>query len=281
MTRLQDVIKNVSYGHDTFFKEEKMSQIESMSVIVTGGASGIGEAVARSVILRGGSVGIIDLNMQKAADLAKELGPNCLFREADVTNESQLTGAYFELKEFLPDITGCVTCAGVRPARDPIEDHSYDDFKRVADNHLSGTFLTCKIIGSDMATRAFGSIVTLGSALAVRPGPVLGYGAAKAGVVNLSQSLAVQWGKQNVRVNSICPGWVDTPFIRQQEKEGRDLSPITKITPIGRLISAQEIAELILFLLSKASSAMTGSVVVADGGITLAGGYLPYGEIPK
>lgn len=253
---------------------------EMMTVIVTGGASGIGESVSRSIIERGGNVGIIDLDTARGEDLAEELGTKCFFRKADVNDEAQLSSAYLYLKECLPDITGCVACAGVRPVRDPIQEHSLEDFRKVMDNHLSGTFLTCKIAGLDMASREFGSIVTLGSALAVRPGPVLGYGAGKAGIVNLSQSLAVQWGKKNVRVNSVCPGWVDTPFIRQQEKEGRDLSPITKITPIGRLIESQEIAELIIFLLSRASSAMTGSVVVADGGITLAGGYLPYGELP-
>ena len=253
---------------------------ELITAIVTGGASGIGESVVREIINQGGSVGIIDLNKKKGERLAKELGLNCIFESADVTDEPGFLKAYNALKEKLPSITGCVTCAGVLPVRDPISDHKFDDFRRIMDNHLAGTFLTCKIVGSDMAERNFGSIVTLGSALAVRPGPPLGYSAGKAGVVNLSQSLAVQWGKSNVRVNAVCPGWVDTPFIRQQEKDGRDLSPITKVTPIGRLIKSEEIANLILFLLSSASSAMTGSAVVADGGITLAGGYLPYGSLP-
>ena len=253
---------------------------ELITAIVTGGASGIGKAVVRMIISRGGAVGVIDLNTQNGEDLAEELGSMCVFECADVTDEPSLRVAYHKIREKLPTVTGCVTCAGILPVRKPIAEHSFADFRRVMDNHLSGTFLTCKIIGSDMAERSFGSIVTLGSALAVRPGPPLGYSAGKAGVVNLSQSLAVQWGKKNVRVNSVCPGWVDTPFIRQQEKEGRDLSPITEVTPIGRLIKSEEIAELVFFLLSSASSAMTGAVVVADGGITLAGGYLPYGSLP-
>ena len=253
---------------------------ELISAIVTGGASGIGEAVVREIINQGGTVGVIDLNSEKGEILVKELGVNCIFEKANVTDEVGFLNAYKKLKGKLPSITGCVTCAGILPVRDPICDHSFTDFRRILDNHLAGTFLTCKIVGSDMAKRSFGSIVTVGSVLAVRPGPPLGYSAGKAGVVNLSQSLAVQWGKKNVRVNSVCPGWVDTPFIRQQEMAGRDLSPITKITPIGRLIKAEEIAKLIFFLLSKASSAMTGAAVVADGGITLAGGYLPYGSLP-
>ena len=253
---------------------------EVITAIVTGGASGIGESVVREIIKEGGTVGIIDLNDENGESLVEKLGTNCFFEKADVTDESGFSTAYKALKRKLPSITGCVTCAGVLPVRDPISNHSLSDFRRIMDNHLTGTFLTCKIVGSDMAERNFGSIVTLGSALAVRPGPPLGYSAGKAGVVNLSQSLAVQWGKKNVRVNSICPGWVDTPFIRKQEKDGRDLSPITEVTPVGRLIKPDEIAKIVFFLLSSASSAMTGAAVVADGGITLAGGYLPYGSLP-
>jgi NAD(P)-dependent dehydrogenase (short-subunit alcohol dehydrogenase family) len=253
---------------------------ETLNTIVTGGASGIGKEIAKLVISRGGSVGLVDINQEKGEELCHELGKNCKFQSADVTNEDEFTKAYLRIKNDIPNINGCVTCAGVLPVRDPIEKHSLKDFNRVLTNHLSGTFLTCKIVGTDMVKRKKGSIVTLGSALALRPGPVLGYGAGNAGIVNLSQSLAVQWGKHNVRINAICPGWVDTPFIRQQEKDGRDLSPIIKMTPIGRLIKPQEIAELVLFLLSEASSAMTGSVLVADGGITISGGYMPYGDLP-
>ena len=125
-----------------------------------------------------------------------------------------------------------------------------------------------------------GSIVTLSSVLAIRPGPVLAYGAAKAGIVKLTQSLAVQWGKKNIRVNAICPGWVDTPFIRKQEAMGRDLSPIIEMTPLGRLAEPHEISNVVMFLLSDASSAVTGSALVVDCGITLAGGYMPYGRLP-
>jgi NAD(P)-dependent dehydrogenase (short-subunit alcohol dehydrogenase family) len=115
----------------------------------------------------------------------------------------------------------------------------------------------------------------------VRPGPVLGYGAGKAAIVNLTQSLAVQWSRKNIRINTICPGWVDTPFIRAQEAAGRDLSPIINMTPMGRLVRPEEIANVALFLLSDLASAVTGAAIVADGGITLAGGYLPYGDLPS
>ena len=181
----------------------------------------------------------------------------------------------------MPPVNGCVTSAGVMPTRDPIEKMPVEDFRRVMDNHISGTFITCKTVGMSMMKSGGGSIVTLSSVLALRPGPVLGYGAGKAAIINLTQSLAVQWGKKNIRVNAICPGWVDTPFIRKQEEAGRDLSPITNMTPMGRMARPDEIANAAEFLLSDASSAVTGSALVVDCGITLAGGYLPYGDLPS
>ena len=166
------------------------------------------------------------------------------------------------------------------PTREPIVEAPLENFDRMLRSHLNGTFLTCKLLGKKMLQHGGGSIVTLSSVLAIRPGPVLGYGAAKAGVINLTQSLAVQWGKKNIRVNAICPGWVDTPFIRKQEAAGRDLSPIIEMTPLGRLAEPHEISNVVMFLLSDASSAVTGSALVVDCGITLAGGYMPYGRLP-
>ena len=256
------------------------SAILPMSVIVTGGSSGIGEAVVRLCVGKGIDAGIIDLDEGRGVALTEELGPKARFAKADVCNPDAMEKAFSTLAESMPPITGCFASAGILPSRLPIEDTSLDEFRRVMDNHISGTYLTCKIAGAVMQKREQGSIVTVASVLAIRPGPVLGYGAGKAAVINLTQSLAVQWCKKNIRLNTICPGWVDTPFIRKQEAEGRDLSPITSMTPMRRLVKPDEIAELAYFLLSPASSAMTGSVVVADAGISLAGGYLPYGELP-
>lgn len=256
------------------------AKILPLSVVVTGGASGIGEAVVRLCVGKGVDVGIIDLNVERAMSLTEELGAKVRFAKADVCDPDGLNEAFSKLANSMPPITGCVTSAGVLPSRFPIEDTSLDEFRRVMDNHISGTYLTCKIAGGAMQKHKQGSIVTVASVLAIRPGPVLGYGAGKAAVVNLTQTLAVQWGRKNIRINTICPGWVDTPFIRKQEAEGRDWSPITAMTPMRRLIKPNEIAELVYFLLSPASSAMTGSAVVADAGISLAGGYLPYGELP-
>jgi NAD(P)-dependent dehydrogenase (short-subunit alcohol dehydrogenase family) len=258
-----------------------MEKHSNLSIVVTGGASGIGAAVCKSLYEQGAVIGIIDIDVNAGESLCRALGDRAFFSAGDVGSENSVQAAFSELESFMPPVNGCVTSAGVMPTRDPIEKMPVEDFRRVMDNHISGTFITCKIVGTSMMKSGGGSIVTLSSVLALRPGPVLGYGAGKAAIINLTQSLAVQWGKKNIRVNAVCPGWVDTPFIRKQEEAGRDLSPITNMTPMGRMARPDEIANVAEFLLSDASSAVTGSALVVDCGITLAGGYLPYGDLPS
>ncbi len=255
--------------------------LEHKSIIVTGGGSGIGAAICRAAHDQGATVGLIDINQDAAQMVCQSLGSRAFFAHGDVTDEASMDAAFTSLQRDMPPITSCVTSAGMLPTREPIADMPVDVFQRVLNNHITGTFITCKIAGNFLHNIGGGAIVTLSSVLAVRPGPVLGYGAGKAAIVNLTQSLAVQWSRKNIRINTICPGWVDTPFIRAQEAAGRDLSPIINMTPMGRLVRPEEIANVALFLLSDLASAVTGAAIVADGGITLAGGYLPYGDLPS
>ncbi len=258
-----------------------MIKIQQKSIVVTGGASGIGAAICTAAHKEGATIGIIDINGDAAQELCTALGRRAHFAVGDVESEGSIDAALEKLSTSMPAFNGCVTSAGIMPTREPLEEMQLENFKRVLENHINGTFVTCKLVGRRMLATGGGSIVTMSSVLALRPGPVLGYGAGKAAIKNLTQAMAVQWSKKNIRVNTICPGWVDTPFIRKQEAAGRDLSPILNMTPLGRMALPSEIANIALFLLSDLSSAMTGSVTVADCGITLAGGYLPYGELPK
>lgn len=123
-----------------------------------------------------------------------------------------------------------------------------------------------------------GAIVNLASVVGIHPGPTLAYGPAKAGVINLTKILATQWAKAGVRVNSVAPGWTDTPFLRPAQRGGqRDAAPIKKAVPMGRLLAPEEIAQPIAFLLSSAASAITGVVLPCDGGFLAAAGWSAYG----
>lgn len=250
----------------------------AMSVVVTGGASGIGAAVCRLVVAQGGYVAILDLNFAAAQALAQELGPCATAAPGDVLDEQGLQQASTAIAQCLPPVNGLVNCAGIAQVPTAIENFSTVQWSRIVDSHLNGTYIACRVFGSAMAARGAGAVVNLASVLAFRPGPVLAYGAAKAAVVNLTEALAVQWAGRGVRVNAVAPGWTDTPFLRPKErKEERDFTPILRATPMGRLMQPQEIAHVIHFLLSPAASAVTGATVPCDGGVIAGTGWAAYG----
>lgn len=248
------------------------------SVVITGGASGIGAATARRIVAGGGCVGIMDINLDAAQALARELGDGATAVRADMSSEAEVTAAHETLAARLPPIRGLVNCAGMAQIPKPIEAYPVEAWSRIVDSHLKTTYIACRVIGAAMAARGSGAVVNTASVLAFRPGPVLAYGPAKAGVVNLTEALAVQWARRGVRVNAVAPGWTDTPFLRPAERVGqRDLTPIIKATPLGRLMRPEEIAEVICFLLSPGASAVTGATLPCDGGVIAASGWGPYG----
>lgn len=252
-------------------------------VVITGGASGIGAAVVKKIVESGGVAGIIDLDADRGRALAAELGGSVFFEQADVGDATAMSEAYENLTRHMPHACahGLVNCAGKPPMPKSIEDHSIDEWQRVLDSHLKTTFVSCKVIGSRLAEQGSGSIVNVASVLAFRPGPVLDYGPAKAGIASLTQSLAVHWASRRVRVNAVAPGWTDTPFLRPKERGlTRDFGPILEATPMRRLMQPAEIAEVICFLLSERSSAVTGVTIPCDGGVIAGSGWAPYGGFP-
>lgn len=258
------------------------AQSKAHCVVVTGGGSGIGAALARKVVAEGGYVGIVDLNIKAASAVAEQLGDHAMAVHANALDEDSMAAAHNDIAAQLPSITGLVNCAGMPQVPQKIEDFPVEDWSRIIDSHLKTTYIACRIVGSAMAVRKAGAIVNIASVLSFRPGPVLAYGAAKAGVVNLTEALAVQWAHLGVRVNAIAPGWTDTPFLRPADRKGeRDMTPIIKATPMGRLMQPQEIAEVIYFLLSPLASAVTGVTVPCDGGVIAGSGWAPYGGFPQ
>lgn len=255
------------------------NQEPMLSVIITGGASGIGRAVAELVIERGGCVGVLDLDPEKIEDLLKRFPDRIKALKGSVLDQAYLESAWANLSEALPEpINGLVNCAGLPQKPCSIEEMELSEWSRILDSHLTGTFLPCKIFGGKFASSGAGSaIVNLASVLAFRPGPVLAYAAGKSGVVNLTSALAVHWAKNKVRVNAVAPGWTDTPFLRPKERGERDFTPILRSTPQDRLMKPREIAEVIYFLLSPAASAITGSTIPCDGGVIAGSGWQPYG----
>lgn len=255
---------------------------EAPMIVVTGGASGIGAAVARRAVAAGAAIGIIDLDEARAGALAAELGRRCTYAGCDVADEASVEAALRRMSAGMPPIGGLVCCAGQPDLPTPIEATPVDHWRRIFDVHLTGTFVACKVIGGAIARSGKGgSVVTTASVVGFNPGPVLAYGAAKAATVNLTKSLAVQWAPCGVRVNAVAPGWTETPFLTRARAEGRrDLAPILCASPQGRLLRPEEIAEVIWFLLSPAASAVTGETIVCDGGTLAGAGWSAFGGVP-
>ncbi len=250
----------------------------TLSVFITGGASGIGAAAARRIVKDGGHVAIVDLNLANAEALARELGKNAIALQADTLDQAQVRAAHETAAAAMPPINGLVNSAAAQPTVTPIENLEPAEFDRVLNSHVTGTLIPCKVVGAAMAERRRGAIVNLASVLAFRCGPVLSYGAGKAGVVSLTESLAVHWGKKGVRVNAVAPGWTETPFIEHRREI---FDRIAAANAMGRMLKPEEIGEVIHFLLSPAASAVTGTTVVCDGGYLAASGWSPYGGPPK
>lgn len=250
-----------------------------ITAIVTGGASGIGAATARRIVAAGGRVGILDLNADAARVLADELGPEACAEAGDVLDEMALGASLAAVEAKLGEVNALVCCAGIAQVPRAIEDWPVADFRRIVESHLTGTYASCRVIGSHIARQGSGGgVVNISSVVGVNPGPVLAYGPAKAAVASLTQILAVHWASKGVRVNAVAPGWTDTPFLKPKERKGeRDFTPILDATPMHRLMQPAEIAETIHFLLSPAASGITGALVPCDGGVLAGAGWFPYG----
>ncbi|GEK85727.1 oxidoreductase [Microbacterium aerolatum] len=239
--------------------------LDGKLVVITGGGRGIGLATARRFLEQGSRVVVLDL-ANGEAELDAE------FIELDVTDAGAVASTADELTARLgiPDVL--LNAAGiVRSAN--AEDMSADDWTRVIDVNLSGTFHVCQAFGRHMLAAGRGAIVNIASmsgTVSNFPQKQVSYNASKAGVMHLTKTLAGEWADRGVRVNSISPGYIATDLTAALLEREPELGAVWRErTPTGRLGTPDEVASIILFLASEASSLMTGSDVIADGGYTV------------
>lgn len=238
---------------------------------VTGGGSGIGRAIATMAARGGMKVAIADAVGERADEVAAALrkdGAETLALTLDVRDAAGCGQAVERIEATLGPIDCMVACAGVStPAK--AEDMTDEIWCRVIDINLTGVFRSVQPVGRKMLTRKRGSIVTIASTdgLGGHAGRT-NYSASKHGVIGLTRALAIEWGRNGVRVNAIAPGVVDTPLVRHNLPADHVQYAMVDRVPMGRLATPEEQAGPTLFLLSDAAGFINGAVLPVDGGTT-------------
>lgn len=237
--------------------------------LVTGAGQGIGAACAEALAATGAEVVCTDIDPRRAeATAAALVGKGYAARSArlDVTDSAGIDA----MAAALPPLDILVCNAGI-VTNTPAEDMSDADWQRVIDVNLTGVFRTCRGFGRRMLEAGRGSIINIGSMSAEivnTPQPQCHYNASKAGVHHLTRSLAVEWARRGVRVNAVAPTYIETPLLQALESEPGLIARWLDLTPMGRMGQPHEIASVVQFLASDASSLMTGSILRADAGYT-------------
>lgn len=242
-----------------------MARFDGKVVLISGGARGQGAAEARALVKEGAKVVIGDVLEDKGAALARELGSAAGFVRHDVTSEADWDRAV-KIAEAMGGLHGLVNNAGIyQPKR--LMDTETELWDRHIRINQTGCFLGMKAVVEPMERSGGGSIVNISSGAGLRGSPqAFAYSATKWALRGMTKSAAMDLAKKNIRVNSVHPGPIETDMIafRTPEESARRL----KAVPMRRNGSADEVARLVLFLLSDESSYITGSEVAVDGGVT-------------
>jgi NAD(P)-dependent dehydrogenase (short-subunit alcohol dehydrogenase family) len=243
-------------------------------IIVTGGASGIGQAAAREFARRNGTVAIFDRNDRAGRETAEALraqGHAADYVHVDVATGAEVERAVNEVAARLGGIDVLVNNAGIQRygAATSTSEQEWDE---VMNANLRSAFLASKYAIPHMVRRGGGSIVITGSVQSLTAQRnSLAYVVSKHALLGLTRSLALDYAKDNIRVNCVCPGAIDTPMLRWaaslDDDPARVIEACHKLSPLGRMGRPEEIAQVIVFLASDAASYVTGSVVTADGGL--------------
>lgn len=253
------------------------SQLKDRIAIVTGAGLGIGAATARALAAAGADVAVVDLSADAATAVAHEIiaaGRRAVPLQADVRDAEQVNRAVTACRDHLGGLDVLVSNAGVVRYGE-VPDMSLEDWRLQIDTNLTGAFLMARFAIPLMRGRGGGAIVNLSSAQALASQPlVAAYAASKAGVIALTKTMAIDHGKDNIRVNCVLPGSVRTPMLREglerfaPEDPDGEMAAWGNAHPIGRVLEPEEIANLIAYLASDEASAITGGAFTADGGLS-------------
>ncbi len=247
-------------------------KLENKIAVVTGAARGIGLAICEALAEAGARVVLTDMNrelLDSAVKMLSEKGYPVEGELLDVTDQVAVQRVHDAIVARHGRVDVLMNNAGIAISNHPAETMSDEVWKKVIDVNLNGVFWCCRAFGKGMLERGSGSIVNVGSMsgfIVNRPQEQANYNASKAAVHHLTRSLAAEWGARGVRVNSVAPTYIDTEMNAYVYKDAEMYRHWVGGTPMNRLGRVDEVASVALFLASDASSLMTGSIVLADGG---------------
>ncbi len=252
---------------------EKM-RLDGKRGFVTGGARGIGKCTATAFAEAGADVAIVDMDLETAKataeELAKATGRKVIAIRCDVTDEAQVQAMVDQVVNEFGGLEFCHANAGIC-INAAAEEMTYAQWKKNIDVNLNSVFLTDTIAGRYMLSHGGGSIINTASMSAHIvnvPQPQCAYNASKAGVIQLTKSLAVEWAKKNVRVNSISPGYIGTDLTLSSPALQPLIVQWNAMAPMGRLGKPEELEAACVYLAGDASSFTTGSDFIMDGAFT-------------
>ena len=249
-------------------------KLKGRVALVTGGAQGIGLACVEALSEAGAYVYIADRNLkiaQEAQAAMKAKGYSGDVIEMEVTDSKQVDAAAARIMAEKGRMDILVCNAGIARSQTPAEDVTDEQWLNVIDVNLNGLFWCCRAFGKTMLAAGRGSIINIGSMsgfIVNKPQQQAYYNASKAAVHHLTKSLAAEWGARGVRVNAVAPTYINTPLTAHARSNEAMMGAWIDGTPMARMGEPDEIAAVVLFLASDASSLMTGSIVLADGGYT-------------
>ncbi len=234
--------------------------------IVTGGGRGIGRSVAAALAAEGATVAVVARTEEQCEEVATEIGGVAL--AADVTDGAACERVAAEFSSRVGPVGVLVNAAGIAPVRQRAESHDLAAFREILEVNLTGAYTMSRAVAPQLLAGG-GAVVNVASVLGLVGSPRLaGYGASKGGLIQLTRTLAREWADRGVRVNAVCPGYVETEMTAAMLAVDHLRADVLDRTPLGRLATIDEVVAPTLFLASDGASYITGASLVVDGGMS-------------
>ena len=251
----------------------KLFDLKGRVAVVTGGNGGIGLGMAHGLAEAGAAIAVAGRNREKSAAAVKALeaiGAKAAAIEVDVRDEASCRAMVAAAAERFGRVDILVNNAGTNVRKLP-QDATLADWREVLDTNLTSAFLCSQAAYPEMAKAGGGKVISIGSMLSIFGGPLMAaYGSSKGGIVQLTKSLAAAWAKDNIQVNAILPGWINTDLTKTARVQIQGLNErVLARTPAGRWGEPSDFAGIAVFLASAASDFVTGTAIAVDGGYSI------------